>query len=191
MPLGVVLAGGAGRRMGGEKALVELAGRPLLHYPIEALLAVVDDVVVACKEHTPLPDLDPRVEIWCDDDARRHPLLGVTAVLRRAAPGGRSILVCAGDMPLVTPAALRSLRDAPDAPAVVARAGGRLQPLLARYGPAALAVLDAMDPDEPATRVVERLDPLVVELEDDTVAFNVNAPEDLLLAERERVRRDA
>ena len=48
-------------------------------------------------------------------------------------------------------------------------------------------------------RVIERLDPILVEFSDDEV-FNVNAPEDVLhasallttrSAERERVRRDA
>lgn len=188
--LGVVLAGGSGRRIGGDKALVELDGRPLLHYPIDALRAVVDEVVVVCKEHTPLPDLDGRAAIWCEPQEAGHPLYGVTAALQRAAEEGRSILVCAGDMPLVTPEALRALAGARDAPAVVARAGGRVQPLLARYSPAALPVLEAMEPGEPAIRVVERLDPLIVDLADEAVAFNVNAPEDLLLAERERVARD-
>jgi molybdopterin-guanine dinucleotide biosynthesis protein A len=176
--------------MGGEKTLVELDGRPLLLYPIGALREVLDEVVVVCKELTPLPVLGDSVAIWCEGETRTHPLFGVTAALRRTAEDDRSVLVCAGDMPLVTAGALRALLGAPAAPAVVARAGGRLQPLLARYAPAALAVLEAMDPDEPATRIVERMDPVVVEV-DESVAFNVNAPEDLLLAERERVRRHA
>ena len=186
-PLGVVLAGGSGRRMGGQKSLVELNGRALLLYPIGALREVLDEVVVVCKEHTPLPELGDSVSIWCEGEERTHPLFGVRSALRRTAEDDRSVLVCAGDMPLVTAGAVRALLGAPAAPAAVARAGGRLQPLLARYAPAALAVFDAMDPDEPATRIVERLDPLVIDV-DESVGFNVNAPEDLLLAERERER---
>lgn len=179
-PLGVVLAGGAGRRIGGDKALVALDGRPLLHYPLEALRVVLDDVVVVCKEDTPLPPLPAPVSIWCENDPEHHPLIGVAAALREA--GGRSILVCAGDMPLVTPDAIRALLAAPAATAVVARVAGRLQPLLARYSTDAVAVLDAMKLGEPATRVVERLDPVVVDIADDDVALNVNAPEDILHA---------
>ncbi|MDT7694015.1 MAG: hypothetical protein QOI75_3382, partial [Pseudonocardiales bacterium] len=36
-PVGLLLAGGAGRRMGRPKALVELAGRPLLLRALDAL----------------------------------------------------------------------------------------------------------------------------------------------------------
>jgi molybdopterin-guanine dinucleotide biosynthesis protein A len=179
-PIGVILAGGAGRRIGGDKAMVALDGRPLLHYPLEALRVVLDDVVVVCKADTPLPPLPAPVSIWCENDPERHPLIGVAAALRQA--GGRPIIVCAGDMPLVTPDAIRALAGAPPAVAVVTRAGGRLQPLLARYAAAALAVIEAMSLAESATRVIERLDPVVVDLADDDLVMNVNAPEDILHA---------
>lgn len=199
-PLGVLLAGGAGRRIGGEKTLVELNGRPLLHYPLVVLREVLAEVVVVCKEHTPLPILTGMAAVWCEPDERSHPLIGVTTALRIVADEGRGVLVCAGDMPLITAEVVRSIlagaRDSASAPAVVARAGGRLQPLLALYRPEALAVLDARDPDESATVVVERMAPAVVEIDDERALFNVNVPEDVLtasalLAERERVRRDA
>lgn len=190
-PVGVVLAGGSGRRIGGEKALVALDGRSLLLYPVDVMGSVLADVVVVCKEHTPLPDLGGRAEIWCEAERELHPLVGVTAALRRTAEQGRGILVCAGDMPLVTPEVLRALLDTePDAHAVVARTGERLQPLLARYGPHALGDLEDREPGEPATRVVERMAPVILDVPE-RAAFNVNVPEDLLLAERERVRGDA
>ena len=189
-PVGVVLAGGSGRRIGGEKALVELDGRPLLLYPVDAMREVLDEVVVVCKQHTPLPDLGGRAEIWAETEREQHPLVGVIAALRRTSEQGRGVLVCAGDMPLITAAVLRTLLDAPAAPAVVARAEDRLQPLLARYAPGALAGLEDREPGEPATRVVERLAPLIVDVPA-RAAFNVNVPEDLLLAEREGVGGDA
>ena len=173
---GVVLAGGRGRRMGGDKATVALRGRPLLHYPLDALLEVADRVAVVSKRDTRLPHLPPAVEIWCDDDDERtHPLLGVVTALRHA---GGPVLVVAGDMPQVTAEALRALRDAPPAAVAVARADGRLQPLLARYAPEALGALRA-GTDRAATAVVEALDPVIVDV-DAGVALNVNAPEDLL-----------
>jgi molybdopterin-guanine dinucleotide biosynthesis protein A len=179
-PIGVILAGGAGRRIGGTKALVALDGRPLLHYPLEALRVVLQDVVVVCKGDTPLPPLPAPVSIWCENDPEHHPLIGVAAALRQA--GSRAIVVCAGDMPLVTPDAIRALVEASPATAVVARAAGHLQPLFARYETAALPVIEAMSLSEPAMRVIERLEPLVVDLADDDVVMNVNAPEDILHA---------
>ena len=187
--VGVVLCGGSGRRMGGSKALVELDGVPLLCYPVAVMREVVEDIAVVCKQDTPLPDLGNGVEIWCEHETEQHPLIGIAAALRQAAP--RPILVCAGDMPLIDADSLRALLNAPaPASAVVARAGGRLQPLLARYSTEVLAALQERAPNESATAVVERLAPLVIDVPE-RVVFNVNAPEDLLLAEGEGVRGDA
>ena len=54
--VGVVLAGGPGRRMGGDKAVVALDGRPLLLYPLAALRAAgIADVALVAKRATELP----------------------------------------------------------------------------------------------------------------------------------------
>jgi molybdopterin-guanine dinucleotide biosynthesis protein A len=189
LPLGVVLAGGEGRRIGGSKATVELDGRPLLHYPAAVLHAVLGEVVVVCKESTVLPELAGVAAVWCEPDEPRHPLAGVAWALRQA--GGRSILVCAGDMPLVGADIVHTLLAAREhaALAVIPFAGGRLQPLLALYQPAALDVLEAMAPGESATTVVERLDPLALAMPDEDAFFNINAPEDVLRASALRAAR--
>jgi molybdopterin-guanine dinucleotide biosynthesis protein A len=56
--IGVVLAGGEGKRLGGgSKAAAPLAGRPLVEYPLEALAEVCERVVIVCKRDTLLPEL--------------------------------------------------------------------------------------------------------------------------------------
>jgi molybdopterin-guanine dinucleotide biosynthesis protein A len=192
-PIGVVLAGGAGRRMGGGKATVALHGTPLLLYPVRALQRVLAEVVVVAKLDTVLPPL-PAVPVWTEPPEPRHPLAGLVHALERAAPpqgapgAPRSVLACAGDLPFVDPSLVERLAhaDAEGAPAVVPRAGGRLQPLLARYDPAArapLAAALARRPTPPLTAAVEALRPLVLDLPGDEPSFfNVNAPEDLLVA---------
>lgn len=180
-PIGVVLAGGAGRRIGGGKAAVALCGEPLVHYPLRALQATLADVVVVAKAQTALPPL-PGVAVWREPDEPRHPLAGLVHALARAAP--RAILACAGDLPLVGPELVGRIAhaNADGAPAVVPCAGGRLQPLLARYEPAALGPLAAALADSPVpslTAAVQALAPRLVELEDELPFFNVNRPEDL------------
>jgi molybdopterin-guanine dinucleotide biosynthesis protein A len=176
-PIGVVLAGGRATRMGGDKATVELAGRPLLAWPLDAMRTALDHVVVVAKAGTVLPPLD--VEVWVEPDEPAHPRAGLVHALERAR--GRSILACAGDLPLVSPPLVRRLAgaDAGGAAAVVPRAAGRLQPLLARYEPAALDRLRAAPPGEALTATVAALHPHVVDLDDGTPLFNVNTPEDL------------
>lgn len=185
-PIGVVLAGGAGSRLGGGKAVTALAGRPLIAYPLAALRAALADVVVVAKADTELPELD--VPVWVEPDEPRHPLAGVAYALACAAPA-RAIVACAADLPLITPALVARIAcgDAGAAPALVARAGGRLQPLLARYEPAALAPLTsalARRPLPSLTAAVAELQPAVLDLDgaDADALLNVNTPSDLAAA---------
>jgi molybdenum cofactor guanylyltransferase len=181
--VGALLAGGRGRRLGGAgKATVELAGRPLLEYPLAALRAVTDELTVVAKRDTALPSLDPAVTVWLEPDEPRHPLAGVVHALRRAT--GRPVLVCAADMPLVTPAVLARLlaADPGDARAVVPLAGGRLQPVCALYLPAALAALETFPADARTTDVVEAIGITVVDFDNADAFFSVNAPDDLARA---------
>jgi molybdopterin-guanine dinucleotide biosynthesis protein A len=181
-PVGIVLAGGAGRRLGGDKAVVALDGRPLLDYPLQALRVAVGDVAVVAKRDTALPPLDAKVAVWLEPDEPRHPMAGVVRALRAA--GGRAVLAVAVDLPFAGPGLLRRLATAPAgrALAVAPRAEGRLQPLCARYEPGALAALTGFDARERATDLLERLDPVVLDVDDADAFLNVNAAEDLLRA---------
>jgi molybdopterin-guanine dinucleotide biosynthesis protein A len=181
-PIGVVLAGGLGRRIGGDKAVVELEGRALVKYPIETLHEVCDEVAVVAKRDTMLPSLQGSASLWIEPDEPRHPLAGVAHALRMAA--GRPVLVVPVDVPLMDAGTLRVLLTAadPEATVVVPRVHGRLQPLCALYRPAALAGLASFDPAARATDIVVGLAALVVDAPDPTSFLNVNRPEDLLQA---------
>jgi molybdopterin-guanine dinucleotide biosynthesis protein A len=181
--IGAVLAGGKGRRMGRRsKPGALLAGRPLVSYPVTALAAVCARVAVVCKGATRLPEL-PGTERWDEPDEPRHPLTGIVHALEQA---GGPVLVCAADMPFVTPDACRTLLQAAGgangSPAVVAAAGGVLQPVFALYAPAALDGFRTADPDAPLTATVEALAPVRVALPPALVR-SVDTPEDLAEAE--------
>ncbi len=182
-PIGVVLAGGLGRRMGGQKATVLLAGRPLIAYPLLALGQAVADVRVIAKPDTELPSL-AGITVWIEPDSPRHPLVGIVHALALAE--GRSVLVCACDLPLVTPALLRALdrEDAGDAPAVLASAGSEVQPLLGCYRPAALEPLRALavEGQIPLRAAAQAIGAHRLEVADRDELFNVNSPVQLLEA---------
>jgi molybdopterin-guanine dinucleotide biosynthesis protein A len=106
---GVVLAGGTAARMDGvDKASVELHGRTLLELAVDAFLDA-DELVVVAPES--VPTSRPATFV-CEDPPRGGPvaglLTGVDALLRRP----RLIGVLAVDMPRVTPATMRRLREA-------------------------------------------------------------------------------
>jgi molybdopterin-guanine dinucleotide biosynthesis protein A len=180
--IGAVLAGGAGKRLRADsKPAVELAGRPLVSYPVAALAAVCTSVAVVCKPSTPLPALDG-VERWDEPEEPRHPLTGIVHVLERA---GEPVLVCAADMPFVTADACRTiLAAAGSSSAAVAVAGGVLQPVFGVYAPGALDLLRAAEPNVALTATVEALEPARVALPPALVR-SVNTPEELAEAEAE------
>jgi molybdopterin-guanine dinucleotide biosynthesis protein A len=179
--IGAVLAGGAGSRLGmGSKPGALLAGRAIISYPLEALGQVCERVAIVCKRNTKLPSVAGG-ERWDEPDEPRHPLTGIVHALEQA---GEPVMVCAADMPFVTPDACRSLLTAPQkSVAVVAVADGVLQPTFGVYAPAALDVLRAAPADAPLTRTVESLDPTRVALPA-RVVRSVNTPEELAEAER-------
>jgi molybdenum cofactor guanylyltransferase len=183
-PVGAVLAGGRGRRLGGDKALARLCGRPLISYPLAALEAVLSEVVVVVKADTELPSLPSRTKVWRESEPLQHPLVGLRTALELAA--GRTVLVCAVDLPLVSPALVRRLAfDQPESvAAVVAGQGDAIQPLLGRYSSHTLEALRAADPSVPLRAAVGALSPAVIEVDDPEELFNVNTP-----AEMERAAR--
>jgi len=195
MPVGVVLAGGLGRRMAGlgPKPAVRLAGRPLIVRPVTALGRVCDRVAVVCKADTELPALPEGIERWDEPAEPRHPLAGILHALERARG---PVLMCAADMPFVGPEALRQVLgaagDSPSALAVVAEAGGGLEPALGLYRPRAARQMREAGPGLPLRRIIAALDPVRVALAPGVVC-SVNTPEDLAAAEAEllRLRRSA
>ena len=173
--LGAVLAGGAGKRVGGAKASLHLCGRPLIADPIAALREAGLEPVVVAKRDTPLPKLDVRVVH--DDSDVLHPLAGVLAALAHA---DGPVLVVGTDMPDLPPQLLRRLADADEAAdVVVATAAGQLEPLCARYSPAAREALERALADEaPLRATVAALKPLEVAT-DAAAVRNVNTLADL------------
>jgi molybdenum cofactor guanylyltransferase len=182
-PIGVLLAGGEGKRMGGGKAVVNLHGRPLISYPLEALWRALGTVAIVAKIDTELPSV-AGVTVWVEPDEPRHPLLGVVHALGLAE--GRPVLVCPVDLPFVTSGLIRRIAetDSGGAPAVIAGRGGDTQPLLGCYHHEALEPLAQAlrAPDAPVREVVATLGPVVYEVSDPDELFNINSPDDLLQA---------
>ena len=125
--------------------------------------------------------------------ARAHPLTGITQAL--ALAGGRPVLICAGDLPFVTPELIRRLvkADAGRAPAVVACAQERMQPLLGCYQPRALDLLAQAARAGTGRRhgAVAALEPVLLEVDDPDELFDVDSPDDLLMASAMLDRRRA
>ncbi len=185
-PLGLILAGGQARRLGGgDKTLLPLGGRPLLGHVIERL-------VPQCAELLLNANSDPArfagfgLAVVPDPVAGRPgPLAGVLAGLARAA--GRHLLTVPGDAPFL-PADLAQRLAAAGGQVAVAASGGRIHWATALWDPALAAPLERALVDEGIRKVEDfarRFDLAVVDFEAEgrDPFFNVNRPEDLAAAE--------
>lgn len=133
---GVVLCGGGSRRMGVDKALLEIEGEPLVARAARLLSEVAEPVVLAPGKAGRLGRDLGYLEVE-DDVPGAGPLGGLAAAL--AASPHPLVAALAVDMPFACPALfglLASLHDSEDAVVPVTSSG--LEPLHAVYSTACL-----------------------------------------------------
>lgn len=132
----LVLAGGASRRMGRDKAWLELGGQALLLHVIDRLAPVCERIVVAGAVDQPLPELPDGVARVDDPPALhgRGPLVGVVVGLEALAQAGIELAYLSScDAAALSSAHVRFMLDRlaamPDAEALVPRDEHGLHPL--------------------------------------------------------------
>lgn len=97
----IILAGGASRRMGRDKATLQFDGTTLVERTVNTLKARCAPVFVVAAPGQALPPLD--AEVLRDEVRGVGPLLATGRGLRAAAEAGRELaFVAAVDMPLLT-----------------------------------------------------------------------------------------
>ena len=98
--IGLVLAGGASKRMGRDKAEVEVAGRPMISWVVDAAAAAADRVLVAGR-----PGGWDGHDGIADAEGVAGPLAGLAAGLA----SGQPVLLVAVDQPWLRPVTLSQL----------------------------------------------------------------------------------
>lgn len=107
----VVLAGGASRRMGRDKATLPYLGGTLLEYILRVVKQRCAPVFVIAAPGQQMPAVD--AEVLRDDVRGVGPLVATGRGLRAAAEAGlRWAFVCAVDMPFLDPVLIDVLVDA-------------------------------------------------------------------------------
>lgn len=189
--LGVILAGGAARRMGGQdKCLIPLGGTRLLDLILGRFAPQVGPVVISAGgdqtrfgDMTVVPDTVP---------GQPGPLAGILAGLRHAQSRGiPQIVTVPGDAPFLPLDLVDRLSGAgPQAIAATESASGdiRRHPTFGLWSVAAADPLDAWlaAGGHRATRFAEHIGATIAIWPDDTRPapfFNINHPDDLRLAQ--------
>lgn len=178
----IILAGGRGRRLDrGEKAFVEVAGRPLIHRVLDLHERFAATVLVA----NPTPALEALgLPLYPDRIPKAGAPGGVATGLEICRTPWACVLAC--DMPTVNPrvlAALWDLRDGFDA--VVPEAAGRLHPLHAFYRAATVSAVarSVAETGGSMQDLLEEVNARIEPIADAASVANVNTPEDLARVE--------
>ncbi|OQY24464.1 MAG: molybdenum cofactor guanylyltransferase [Chloroflexi bacterium] len=136
---GIVLAGGASRRMGRNKAFLELDGRSLIEIVIERMASVCAEVLIVAGDARPYATLGVPV---IEDRFRGVGVLGGLHAGLKAASHDL-VLAVACDMPFLNPDLLRAFtRLAEGFDVAVLRQGENVEPLHAAYRRACLPAIE-------------------------------------------------
>lgn len=190
---GAVLTGGASRRMGSDKALIEIGGRPLAAVVAAALRGAGAAPVLA------VGGAGPSLTGWglvavADDHPGEGPLGGVITALAHARDELVVVLAC--DLPAVRPESIAkvvaALAGDPGARCAAPIVDGRLQPLHAAWRAAALPALAAAfaEGERSVQRVLGRLPTVAVTGIDAAELLDVDDPAALAEAQLVAGRRD-
>jgi len=133
-PVGVILAGGASRRMGRDKARIHLGGSTLAEHAVARLDGIAKPVVLADRGHLGLHSA-----LSVPDGPGAGPAAGLLGAAQ--AYPGRDLLVLACDLPRVPVELLAHLARCQGGDLWLPRWQRGEEPLCALYRPTALAVL--------------------------------------------------
>ena len=182
---GVVLAGGASRRMGRDKAMLEYRGRSQVAIAFDLVSRHCQRTFVSVRpEQTDDPARAALPQI-VDEVTDLGPIAGIAAA--QAAHPGAAWLVVACDLPFLGDAALARLAAARGVDAIVAYRSshdGLPEPLCAIYEPSTgAAILDAIARGRRCPRkfIIESGVPLL-EQADPAALDNVNTPQEFASA---------
>ncbi len=137
---GIVLCGGLSRRMGEDKAELQLGGQSLLRRAVDLLSGVCDPVLLACGPHERYEEFGCALALDVTVDS--GPVAGIIAGLEASTSAHSVVIAC--DMPLLSSAIIdalltRARTDRLDVCFLTSERG--LEPLCAVYGRRCLPAL--------------------------------------------------
>ncbi len=109
----MILAGGFSKRFGQDKALIELAGKPLILHVLDRLSKIVEQTVVVvgseAQKETFEGLLNCKTNIVVDESEKQSPLIGASTGFQRVMDSYCLLLPC--DTPFVSSPIVRFLFD--------------------------------------------------------------------------------
>jgi molybdopterin-guanine dinucleotide biosynthesis protein A len=185
-----IQAGGQSRRMGTDKAMVLLGGKPLIEHVLERVEGLGNEILITSNNHENLSYLE--IPLIRDTIPGAGALMGLYTALRAAQ--GTRVLVLACDMPFVNRQLLEyMIAFDPHADVVVPTHDGFFEPLHAIYSKGCLPAIEAALENR-QSQVISFYDQVHLRTLNEKELrrfkpegrsfFNINTPDDLILAEK-------
>lgn len=182
----ILLAAGSARRMGENKLLADLGGRPMVLHAFEAIVAAgLGPPIVAITPGSAVAGLfDGRATLVTVADHASGMGHSLSGAIGHAPPQWTAAIICLGDMPFVRPETLAALAGKADDQAIVRpRFEGRPgNPLL--WGRAHFDELAQLSGDEGGRALFDRHAVEWLDCYDRGVLFDVDTPDALAAARR-------
>lgn len=132
----IILAGGKGKRLGEDKALLSFLGKPLIDHVIGRVENLTNEILIVSDE-SKFPSLNPRAKLVLDLFPGGGPLGGIYSGLNISRNHWTFAFGC--DMPFIQPSLLNFMISISEGfQAVVPLIEGKLQPLHALYSKSCL-----------------------------------------------------
>jgi len=175
----VVLAGGQSTRMGRDKALLPVSGRPMIEHIVSQLRPHFSQILVSADDASKFSFLD--LEVVPDRRPRQGPMMAISSALERSRNDLCFVVSC--DVPrLPAPLMLRLLREARGGADVVVPVdhNSLYEPLFAVYRRRIKPLLDrALEQQvRRIVRIYEDCDVKTVQLAEGEAPLNLNTPVD-------------
>jgi molybdenum cofactor guanylyltransferase len=94
---GIILAGGESSRMGSDKGLQNLCGKPLIHYAIDALSGLCNEIIISSSSSA---YQEFGFQVVKDEFPGIGPMGGIYSALRQSKTDANLVLSC--DLPFVS-----------------------------------------------------------------------------------------
>lgn len=174
----IILAGGRSRRIGSDKSLLPIDGRPIIESICEQLHPVVAEIIISANDPERFAFLG--LPVIPDEITDQGPLMGIASALRHANHDRNLIVAC--DIPKMNLACIyRLFEEIGDNDAIMPKTeNGYWEPLFAVYRKSILPALDAVLRTErrKITAICQYARVAVLELEDSTWLWNLNTLDD-------------
>ena len=178
---GVILAGGKSSRMGSDKGLLLINGRPMIQMIIDAMKPLVKEIIIISGNDA-YGELG--YQVYPDIIKEKGPVGGIYTALSHAETEFSLCVSC--DTPYVTTKLLKKLIEESEGNrATLFNYNGKLQPVISLYQTNVVSLIKGyLDENRLKLMLVNKnLDCKIIKIDSDDFEektfFNVNTPEDL------------